>query len=189
MPIISRTLETEESRLYVIIFLHSELRSKLNSPAKRAGHYASLQKLVSALYICAASKMEVSCDVIFADWCGYDPVEEIWDYSVLRTPECPPPYPLSAVTSPDIAGRLPRSTRSVRMVTYVNDPRSVKQIAYTSLTGRDHPVVAGAFHFCGRLMAVGGTFDHLHPGHKILLSLAAYICSRKLICGITGYSL
>ncbi|KAH9484388.1 Phosphopantetheine adenylyltransferase [Psilocybe cubensis] len=33
--------------------------------------------------------------------------------------------------------------------------------------------------------ALGGTFDHLHSGHKILLSMAAYITSRKLIVGIT----
>ncbi|PPR01091.1 hypothetical protein CVT26_015997 [Gymnopilus dilepis] len=34
--------------------------------------------------------------------------------------------------------------------------------------------------------ALGGTFDHLHSGHKILLSMAAYITCRKLIVGITG---
>lgn len=33
---------------------------------------------------------------------------------------------------------------------------------------------------------IGGTFDHLHAGHKILLSMAAYITSQKLIIGITG---
>ncbi|KAF9053040.1 hypothetical protein BJ165DRAFT_1444980 [Panaeolus papilionaceus] len=35
------------------------------------------------------------------------------------------------------------------------------------------------------VVALGGTFDHLHAGHKILLSMAAYITSRKLIVGIT----
>lgn len=34
--------------------------------------------------------------------------------------------------------------------------------------------------------AVGGTFDYLHDGHKILLSLARFVCSSKLIVGITG---
>lgn len=37
--------------------------------------------------------------------------------------------------------------------------------------------------------ALGGTFDHLHAGHKILLSMAAYITSHKLIVGITGTDL
>ncbi|CAL1705139.1 unnamed protein product [Somion occarium] len=33
--------------------------------------------------------------------------------------------------------------------------------------------------------ALGGTFDHLHAGHKILLSMAAWITSEKLIIGVT----
>lgn len=34
--------------------------------------------------------------------------------------------------------------------------------------------------------ALGGTFDHLHAGHKILLSMAASITTRKIIVGVTG---
>ncbi|KAG7451410.1 Nucleotidylyl transferase [Guyanagaster necrorhizus] len=34
--------------------------------------------------------------------------------------------------------------------------------------------------------ALGGTFDHLHAGHKILLSMGAWITSERLIVGITG---
>ncbi|GAA6013668.1 hypothetical protein JCM10207_004810 [Rhodosporidiobolus poonsookiae] len=33
--------------------------------------------------------------------------------------------------------------------------------------------------------ALGGTFDHLHAGHKILLTMACAITSRKLIVGIS----
>lgn len=36
-----------------------------------------------------------------------------------------------------------------------------------------------------RVTALGGTFDHIHDGHKILLSIAAFITSQRLICGIT----
>ncbi|KAF7778526.1 hypothetical protein Agabi119p4_2871 [Agaricus bisporus var. burnettii] len=37
--------------------------------------------------------------------------------------------------------------------------------------------------------AMGGTFDHLHAGHKILLSMAAWITSEKLIVGMTDDTL
>ncbi|KAJ2929968.1 hypothetical protein H1R20_g7129, partial [Candolleomyces eurysporus] len=39
------------------------------------------------------------------------------------------------------------------------------------------------------VVALGGTFDHLHPGHKILLSMGAWIASEKLIVGVTSSNL
>lgn len=36
------------------------------------------------------------------------------------------------------------------------------------------------------VVALGGTFDHLHAGHKILLSMAAWIATKKVIVGVTG---
>lgn len=39
------------------------------------------------------------------------------------------------------------------------------------------------------LVLLGGTFDHLHNGHKKLLSLAVSICSRRLIVGVTADSM
>lgn len=35
-------------------------------------------------------------------------------------------------------------------------------------------------------VAVGGTFDRLHVGHRILLAAAALICTRRVYVGITG---
>lgn len=37
--------------------------------------------------------------------------------------------------------------------------------------------------------AVGGTFDHIHDGHKILLSVALFLTDKTLIVGITGSKL
>lgn len=37
--------------------------------------------------------------------------------------------------------------------------------------------------------AVGGTFDHLHDGHKILLSVALFITKDRLIIGLTDQEL
>ncbi|GAA5858977.1 hypothetical protein JCM8547_007185 [Rhodosporidiobolus lusitaniae] len=39
------------------------------------------------------------------------------------------------------------------------------------------------------VVALGGTFDHLHAGHKILLSMACAITQTKLIVGVSGDSL
>ncbi|KAG0671983.1 hypothetical protein C6P45_004452 [Maudiozyma exigua] len=36
-----------------------------------------------------------------------------------------------------------------------------------------------------KVSALGGTFDHLHDGHKILLTVAAFLTSERLIIGLT----
>lgn len=33
---------------------------------------------------------------------------------------------------------------------------------------------------------LGGTFDHLHNGHRVLLASAALLASRRLVVGVTG---
>jgi phosphopantetheine adenylyltransferase len=35
-------------------------------------------------------------------------------------------------------------------------------------------------------VAVGGTWDHLHAGHKILLTMTAFISRHEVVCGVTG---
>lgn len=40
-----------------------------------------------------------------------------------------------------------------------------------------------------RVIALGGTFDHLHVGHKILLSMAALCATSKIIVGVTDDSM
>nr|AGU68185.1 pantetheine-phosphate adenylyltransferase [Herpetomonas muscarum] len=45
---------------------------------------------------------------------------------------------------------------------------------------------AGGFNPVYKYVAVGGTFDHLHAGHKLLLTTAALHATEKLRCGITG---
>jgi pantetheine-phosphate adenylyltransferase len=50
----------------------------------------------------------------------------------------------------------------------------------------DSPVAPGSDPSTYPVVALGGTFDHLHAGHKILLSMAAWIADEKLIVGVTG---
>lgn len=35
-------------------------------------------------------------------------------------------------------------------------------------------------------VAVGGTFDHLHAGHKILLTMTALLANKSVVVGVTG---
>lgn len=39
------------------------------------------------------------------------------------------------------------------------------------------------------ISAVGGTFDHIHDGHKILLLMAALVARKRVIVGVTGPAL
>lgn len=34
-------------------------------------------------------------------------------------------------------------------------------------------------------VVLGGAFDHLHAGHKILLTMAAFLCTDRLTCGVS----
>jgi hypothetical protein len=88
IPTIEQTIQhvDSSSEFYILIFLTPSLLSKLDTPAKRAGHYKLLQEFISALYV-STTKTEVSCNIIFADWCGYPLENEIWEYSILSIPE------------------------------------------------------------------------------------------------------
>ena len=57
-------------------------------------------------------------------------------------------------------------------VYYFDDPRYVDQ-SKSSFPTYKH-------------VALGGSFDHLHNGHKKLLYLAAQICTEIMTIGITG---
>jgi len=95
IAILQQTLatDTDSSSLCIVLFLSDELRRTLNSPAKRAGHssFKQLQQFTSGLYVASAAKVDVSCDVVFRDWCGYALEEEVWEYTTLSLPECMSP--------------------------------------------------------------------------------------------------
>jgi pantetheine-phosphate adenylyltransferase len=55
----------------------------------------------------------------------------------------------------------------------------------TSTTTPD-PIINNEVPSLYPVAALGGTFDHLHAGHKILLAMAAWIARDKLIIGLTG---
>ncbi|KAI0306623.1 Nucleotidylyl transferase [Multifurca ochricompacta] len=75
---------------------------------------------------------------------------------------------------------LPQSVTSLRMAwskpgDHVRDDEAVP--GSPTAPGLDPPTYP--------VVALGGTFDHLHAGHKILLSMAAWIADEKVIVGVT----
>jgi hypothetical protein len=103
---------------------------------------------LSERYVSTASKPDVFCDVIFADWCGYQLEDEFWEYSVLNIPECMVPLLQGLMqVSPEIVTRLPKSSLSVRTVTYLNDPSITTENTPSPSTEKDHAVVAGSSHY------------------------------------------
>ncbi|THH13863.1 hypothetical protein EW146_g6401 [Bondarzewia mesenterica] len=53
----------------------------------------------------------------------------------------------------------------------------------------ESPAVEDSMPSTFPVVALGGTFDHLHAGHKILVSMGAWIAEEKLIVGVTDDAL
>lgn len=68
-----------------------------------------------------------------------------------------------------------------------HDPEAETGHVTNSVTlNKSEELLASASEEQFSVVALGGTFDHLHAGHKILLTLAAWLTRDKLIVGITG---
>ncbi|WVF72234.1 hypothetical protein IAT40_007046 [Kwoniella sp. CBS 6097] len=87
------------------------------------------------------------------------------------------PYSLQSPTSflpPSYTVPNPSSTTS----TLTQAPTPLPFSATTKCNAASYPVVA-----------LGGTFDHLHAAHKLLLHLALFLTTRKIIVGVMSDSL
>ncbi|KIJ69325.1 hypothetical protein HYDPIDRAFT_80662 [Hydnomerulius pinastri MD-312] len=78
-------------------------------------------------------------------------------------------------------GTLPESIRALPLTALSSGERMMVRLTPTHTGSRK----AGEFPPLYPVVALGGTFDHLHAGHKILLSMASWIAGRKLIVGLT----
>jgi len=90
---------------------------------------------------------------------------------------------LCAILSPSdsIPVPLPQSLASLRPAWSIPGDNHTDHATFSA-----SPVLRGTEPSLYPVVAAGGTFDHLHAGHKILLSMTAWIAEEKVIVGVTG---
>ncbi|KAI5474776.1 N-glycosylase/DNA lyase [Pseudohyphozyma bogoriensis] len=86
----------------------------------------------------------------------------------------------------DVRG-LPLCWNSGRRESFVVEDEGKGKKVVESLEGKEEG--KEGLRGCHEVVALGGTFDHLHAGHKILLSLSAFLATKKIIVGVTDTKL
>ncbi|KAJ3105004.1 hypothetical protein HDU97_008612 [Phlyctochytrium planicorne] len=123
----------------------------------------------------------LNVDIIVLEMCGYDPWvnDDILDLSADQ----------DLVLIGEDTGLLQevnsrRSSKSLSALSFIDIGAIAKQDDIHINKEESKETRRAAFE----VVAVGGTFDHLHGGHKILLTSCVWLTLRKLICGVYDFS-
>ncbi|KAG6376211.1 hypothetical protein JVT61DRAFT_2186 [Boletus reticuloceps] len=164
-PAIAAAATATSDALFIVLLSDA---FALTAPTPRTDSWVQVQTLLAHVYV-RASKAALQQNNILLD-------VSVLLNSVLSPDAIPPAIDICFRVHDNIS--LPDSLSSVPLTLLPSHPRpppsvTTAQIHTSSLCTR-YPVIA-----------MGGTFDHLHAGHKILLSMTAWIATRKVIVGIT----
>ncbi|CAO3665264.1 unnamed protein product [Umbelopsis vinacea] len=133
-----------------------------------------LQELLSLIYVAQLKPAYdlgnplLDAHVVFLELCGYD-ISLDDEYERVYVLENDKAF-VESLNQTRVSGPLP-----IQIVSAVADH-------ITTVTEPSINPDAQRFE----QVAVGGTFDHIHAGHKILLAMTALLASKRLACGITG---
>ncbi|KAF9174483.1 hypothetical protein BGX21_007368 [Mortierella sp. AD011] len=164
--------------------------STITNPHSLSFH--NVQRILSALYVSftkqtvALKRPLAELDIVFRDSCGYEigvGSQDIIPFDVF-------------LGMPDVTDSLEelnkRRTKhgqkflpifTLDLTPEVGVHTHLVEAIDSSLPHTD--VQEGMY----RDVVLGGTFDHLHAGHKILLSMTAWIASHRVVCGVTDDSM
>ncbi|KAJ1829074.1 hypothetical protein LPJ56_000674 [Coemansia sp. RSA 2599] len=158
------------------------LTLKKKADAADAGGWSLMQRRLAELYAVAMgqalrNRSRLSVDIVPMDFCAYsaddmaafkENVTLVADAKSEDALVCPAWWP--------------SEMRSARLATDM--PTSVHCAPSSLLTSRCAIPWTTYPH-----VAVGGTFDHLHVGHKILLTATALAATNRVVCGISSDAL
>eukprot|EP00127_Corallochytrium_limacisporum_P003526 Clim_evm9s150 gene=Clim_evmTU9s150 len=132
----------------------------------------------------------MNCNIILPSVCGYDPVlvedfqgllvsnqEQQWvvDANAKREQEGLGPLAIFRIT-----GLQEGSSLSISQGAVGPPSPLLEQLGNGDRTLRDSQAEG---------VCCGGTFDHLHGGHKVLLTIAALTATRRLVVGVSAEAL
>ncbi|KAJ8330709.1 hypothetical protein BDV3_002305 [Batrachochytrium dendrobatidis] len=166
--------------------------SNLNQIVGNTNCWKSFQSVISSLYFAAAQEtfnpegvesgsIWLPINIILQGWCGYD----VWDFAAEKVWVCMLVEARSGQIKPKLHsdprfldGNVPEHIQLDISEWLTNHPNDLQESSDSSEHATDLPPVFGH-------VAVGGTFDYLHAGHRILLTCSAWLTSTRLICGVT----
>ncbi|KAJ1902251.1 hypothetical protein LPJ66_000138 [Kickxella alabastrina] len=145
--------------------------------------WSLMQRRIADLYAVAMgralrNKSAVSVDIVPADFCAYS-VDDMAEFKGSTT----------LVAAGDDGDDLvcpawwPEEMRSAKLAT---DPQTQFTCTPSTTQTTSRAPLPWTTH---RHVAVGGTFDHLHTGHKILLTATALAATHRIVCGISADAL
>ncbi|KAJ1309521.1 hypothetical protein OPQ81_006295 [Rhizoctonia solani] len=166
----------QTTRRLIIVLVSPEFDH--NRHGLLASKWDWIQNTLVLAYVPAAYAAEARDDPLFntdvilvpdADQAAQHLFQEKWDVV----------FTLEGVSAPKVLVNTPHQIASLPAIPNTQDS-TVRPLKLVMKEGEPkiYPV-----------SVLGGTFDYLHPGHKILLSMAAWITTSKLIVGVTDDAL
>ncbi|WWD01437.1 hypothetical protein V866_008381 [Kwoniella sp. B9012] len=187
VSIILDILPRSSTQSFTVLFTtpgsHQQLYTTLKQSPSR--NFKLLQTFLGRIYAGLATAQLIAGRVLMDVEIHFDGEDGSWkdklfrsekgDFQLIATEGLPIPSQISSLIA-----SIPQSTIPFPIASSSNDhiPPSDQSDQSDQSSSRGPPVVA-----------LGGTFDHLHAGHKLLLHLSFFLSSQKLIVGLMADSL